>query len=56
MASALVFIGTASQMIWALSRFHDSLGLPEEHLCCDSSPKEECLFRFGKFIEVCQVL
>lgn len=54
MASALVFIGTAPQMIWALSRFHDSLGLPEEHLRCDSSPKEECLFRFGMFIEVCR--
>lgn len=54
MASACVFVGTASQMIRALSRFHHSLGLPLERLRCDSSPKEECLFRFSRFIEVCR--
>lgn len=48
MASAFVFIGTASQMIRALSRFRDSLGLPVERLRCDSGPKEELFVCFLK--------
>lgn len=46
-----VFVRTAAQMIWALSRFCESFGLPVEQNCCDPwHQRPPFVFFFPNFI------